>query len=396
MARITHRRDKGAEASRAACRAVGRCGLARFPVVAAIALGLTGCIAPRAGPALSVPAASDGLGYCLVEVNADTLPRLARATPEPPGGLAGSGRPPGLRLGKGDVVSLTVFEAAAGGLFIPLQAGARPGNFVELPRQAIEADGQLSVPYAGTVKAAGLTVAELQDAIVEKLRPRSIEPQVIVTVLERQAAEVSVLGQVNAPTRFALSNAPTRLLDAIARAGGAKAEGFETYVTLLRHGRSTTTSFHELMAKPSVNVALEPGDSVYVHRRQRSYNVIGASGQAGRFVFDTPTVSVADALARAGGLGEGRGGPTAVYLYRFEVDAPSSAMVYRFDMRSALGFFYAGKALVRDRDLIYVAAAPQASAMRIADIWQVVAAGGASPAPGQAAPPLAPVSCSHR
>jgi polysaccharide export outer membrane protein len=43
-------------------------------------------------------------------------------------------RPPsGIRFGIGDVVNVTIFEAAAGGLFIPIEAGVRPGNFVNLP-----------------------------------------------------------------------------------------------------------------------------------------------------------------------------------------------------------------------------------------------------------------------
>ena len=41
-------------------------------------------------------------------------------------------------LGVGDVVSVTIFEAEAGGLFLPSEAGARPGNFVTLPDQIVE------------------------------------------------------------------------------------------------------------------------------------------------------------------------------------------------------------------------------------------------------------------
>jgi polysaccharide export outer membrane protein len=37
--------------------------------------------------------------------------------------------PPRITLGIGDVVSVTIFEAEPGGLFIPSEPGARPGNF---------------------------------------------------------------------------------------------------------------------------------------------------------------------------------------------------------------------------------------------------------------------------
>src|SRR5215471_12236648 len=38
----------------------------------------------------------------------------------------------------------------AGGLFIPLEAGIRPGNFIRLPNQAVDNNGNITVPYAGT------------------------------------------------------------------------------------------------------------------------------------------------------------------------------------------------------------------------------------------------------
>ena len=44
------------------------------------------------------------------------------------------------------------FEAAAGGLFIPAEAGVRPGNYVTLPNQPVDTKGFISVPYAGLVR----------------------------------------------------------------------------------------------------------------------------------------------------------------------------------------------------------------------------------------------------
>ena len=80
-----------------------------------------------------------------------------------------SRRPPrrGITLGVGDVVSVTIFEAEAGGLFVPSEAGARPGNFVTLPEQIVDSNGNITVPYAGTIPAAGRTLSEVQQAIAE-------------------------------------------------------------------------------------------------------------------------------------------------------------------------------------------------------------------------------------
>ena len=80
----------------------------------------------------------------------------------------------------GDVVSVTIFEAAAGGLFIPAEASVRPGNFVTLPNQEVDNNGNISVPYAGNIRAKGRTPVEVQQAIVDALKNRAIEPQAVV------------------------------------------------------------------------------------------------------------------------------------------------------------------------------------------------------------------------
>ena len=77
--------------------------------------------------------------------------------------------PRGITLGIGDIVSVTIFEPP-GGLFVPSDAGARPGNFVTLPNQIVDSDGNITVPYAGTIPAAGRTPSEVQQAINEALR----------------------------------------------------------------------------------------------------------------------------------------------------------------------------------------------------------------------------------
>jgi protein involved in polysaccharide export with SLBB domain len=80
-----------------------------------------------------------------------------------------------IRLGRdsyriGDMVSVTIFEAEAGGLFVPSEAGARPGNFVMLREQTVDSNGNITVPYVGAIRAAARTPSEVQQAIIEALR----------------------------------------------------------------------------------------------------------------------------------------------------------------------------------------------------------------------------------
>jgi len=91
-----------------------------------------------------------GVEYALVKITPEATRIITEFGPR---GFAGTFTdrrpPPEIKFGIGDIVSVTVFEAAAGGLFIPIEAGVRPGNFVTLPEQPVDTAGNISVPYAG-------------------------------------------------------------------------------------------------------------------------------------------------------------------------------------------------------------------------------------------------------
>ncbi len=124
-------------------------------------LGVGGCsFFPIDGPTSVdvLSQKSETIPYALVKLTPETIDVLQAYEPK---GLAGAfidRRPSAnIKFGIGDIVSTTIFEATAGGLFIPLDAGARPGNFVTLPDQAVDDNGNISIPFAGTIRAAGRT-----------------------------------------------------------------------------------------------------------------------------------------------------------------------------------------------------------------------------------------------
>ena len=131
----------------------GRCGCRPLSATA-------GCgIMPANGPAgMDVHAGQKDRGslpYALVKITPQVETVLADNTPRL-GVTFKDRRPPkAIVFGVGDVVSVTIFEAAAGGLFIPAEAGVRPGNFVNLPNQAVDTNGNITVPYGGQIRAAG-------------------------------------------------------------------------------------------------------------------------------------------------------------------------------------------------------------------------------------------------
>ena len=260
----------------------------------------------------------DSLPYSLVNLNANVLNVLSEASPRLALTFPDRKQRAVIKFGVGDVVSVTIFEAAAGGLFIPVEAGVRPGNFITLPNQNVDTDGNIAVPYAGAIKADGRTPGEVQSDIVAALRNRAIEPQAVVSLVEQRTSLISVLGEVNSPNRFPANAAGERVLDAITRAGGPKGQGFDTWVMLERSGRRATMPFGALVYEPANNVLVQPDDTIYVYREPQQFLAFGASGQQGQFNFEAWRVSLAEAVGKSGGLNNDLADPASVFLYRGE------------------------------------------------------------------------------
>lgn len=352
---------------------------------------------PSAGPGFDVieknaavrmtsakrPAAS-GIDYALLDLNKTLLNYLEdkESSSILTGFGGGRGGAPSLPLGVGDIVQVAVFESQAGGLFIPSEAGSRPGNFVTLPQQAIDRDGTISVPYAGRIRAAGRSVREVQTEIEDTLANRAIEPQVQITRVNSRSAQVAVLGDVNEPAKIELTEAGERILDAISQTGGLSAPGEETFITLQRSGRSATVLYNDLINAPAENIYLSPGDTVLIDRRRRTFTAFGASGLNGRFDFEESDLTLAEALGKAGGLLDGRANPSHVMLYRqlskdslgrMGVDTSRFTgvvvpVIIKANLRDPAGFFAMQQLSMHDKDMLYIGNADSVEIIKFLDI----------------------------
>ena len=227
------------------------------------------------------------LPYALVKMTPRVIDVLATYTPRI-GNVFADRRPPReIKFGIGDVVSVTIFESAAGGLFIPAEASVRPGNFVSLPNQNVDTKGNISVPYGGAIRAAGRTPSEVQQAIVDALKNRAIEPQAVVALIDQRTSLISVLGDVNTPNRFPANAAGEHVLDAITRAGGPKSQGYDTWVMLERGRRRATAPFGALVYEPSNNIWVHPDDTIYLYREAQTFLAFGAMAPTGGSFLQT-------------------------------------------------------------------------------------------------------------
>ena len=316
------------------------------------------------------------LSYALVDVSADTIgflsqPNLVTFQGEFPDKRA----KPNQVVGVGDVLNISIFEAAPGGLFTPGQAaGARPGNFVDLPPQAVDQKGSIYVPYAGEIPAASRTIPEIQQAIVARLRNRAIEPQVVVSLNQQHSSVVSVLGDVNTPGVLALNSVGERLLALIARAGGPKFEAIESYVTLQRDGKRVKVLLSRVVHDPRENIFIRPNDVIFLTRELPTFTALGALNQNvfgfnSEIPFDVETLTLAQAMGKAGGLNDNQSDPSELYVYRFEdrrfleklgVDTTRFTLdrvptIYHLNLRDPSGMLLASAFQMKIKDVMYVA-----------------------------------------
>lgn len=305
---------------------------------------------------------------------------LAAPGSEPSGGAdlgqGQGGQGPG---GQGQAADLSALQAlqkngAATGLpqlpESPQNLGelGRPGT--RIPVQMVGADGGITIPYAGRIVAAGHTPHEVESAVERRLAGKAVGPQALVMVLGSPANLVTVTGEAINGKRVPLNPGGDRLLDVIAAAGGAHASVHDTFVELSRDGVTASAPLALLVEHPEQNIFARPGDVLTLVQRPQTFSVFGATGKNAAITFDRDRLTVAEALAKSGGLDDQAADPRAVFLFRYEpdsvvkalgqplaADAPKglSPVAYRFDLNDAKSYLLTKQFPVRDKDVVFVA-----------------------------------------
>lgn len=197
---------------------------------------------------------------------------------------------PRAALGAGDTIRITVFQNP------DLSLEAR-----------LSERGTIAYPLLGEIALGGRTPLEAGAYIAAELRGRDFlrEPQVSVSLVQLRSRQVSVLGEVARPGRYALEDAGLRLTDLLALAGGiAPGGGDEVVLTGERDGATHTLRVDVPAMMKSGDLRrdpeLRPGDTVYVPRAPVFY-VSGEVQRAGAYRLE-PGLRVMNALSLGGGL----------------------------------------------------------------------------------------------
>ena len=277
---------------------------------------------------------------------------------------------PDLRIGVSNSVVVTIWEAAAGGLFSASanERGIRGSRTATLPEQVVARDGTIEVPYAGRLKVAGLRPAEVEEEIVHALAHKAMRTAGRRYDLQKpQQHGFSRRG--GHERRAGTVDHQRRQIIGCPRRGG-------------RHSYSRGRCFRAPNAPPADDLCrlqcyLGAPRREYLrapqrcdHCRTRSADVHGLwrTGRNEQVPFDAAGITLEEAIAKAGGLLDYRADAAVVFL-RFEPTAlaaqlspgrklPSQGnlvpIVYRLNLRNANSFFLARSFPMHDKDMLYV------------------------------------------
>ncbi|MCW5733920.1 MAG: polysaccharide export protein [Enhydrobacter sp.] len=314
---------------------------------------------------------------------------------------------PNVTLRPGDIIGITVYEQPGSTLFgstVPALITGTPGQAAPqastLPLQVIEPDGALTIPYVGRVRVAGSTPSQAAASIQRGLESQTVNPQVVVSLVSNASNTVSVAGEVNRAGLMPLTLRGERLLDVVAWGGGPRFTSVQMDVRLMRGREVFSVPLQEIMSNPDDNIVVKPNDNIVLVHNPKTFIVMGTALRVNQYPFEVENVSLAEAIAKAGGGIETTTNLAAIFLFRYEpgsvartvltvdpqaVDAryvtprvgsldgdARVPIMYRVDMTQADGYFFAQQLRLRDKDVVLMATAEAAQFLKVMTIVRAI------------------------
>lgn len=269
------------------------------------------------------------------------------------------------RVTPGDRLTVTVYEVGYS-LFGNAgastdTAGALPnGTARTFPTIVVPDSGQIRFPYAGSVYVNGLSTDEVGRAIEQRLRGKSQYVQVMAVAEPGPARSALVGGDIAKPGRVTLTSDHERLLDLVALAGGPTARKADTVVRLARGRFVSEARLDAIGPNGQQNIVVAPGDRIELLRSPRTLTVLGAAQKVSEVPFDGATMTLSEAIARAGGPLDERADARGVFIFRYEWrerdgQRVRQPVIYRLDLLDPAAYFAAQQFAMRPRDVMLIA-----------------------------------------
>lgn len=273
-----------------------------------------------------------------------------------------------IAIGVGDRIQVTIVSTNDNGFLDIANSALAPISSTPLPAQQVGQDGMISVPPIGRVRAAGNTLQGFERFLTRKLGEVLVEPTAIVNMLDRESAQVTLVGLVEQPGTYSINQNSKHLTDVIALSGGATLPAEDVRVVMSRGHHTRSARLLDIYEKPEMQVHLRKGDIIRFEPLTYDFTVLGPGGTNANYSVTESKRTLVKALGEAGGLRVGRADAKGVFVYR-EISKPDAAAmgvdvtdfygdsvpaIFQFNMRDPRGFFTAGKFQIADDDVVYI------------------------------------------
>ena len=237
--------------------------------------------------------------------------------------------------------------------------------------QKVTTDGKLFYPYAGELQAAGLTAQELRAEITKRLSDKILnDPQVDVRVTGYNSRKAFVAGAVERPGFVSFNENPMTLPDMIASVGGFAKEADPSAMQLRRGDKVYNINYLDAFKSnlPLERMIVQPKDQLFVpalsetQKEQKVY-VMGEVGRTGIVNIYSGKLTLAEALASAGGLQALNATSRGIYVIRNTSETKID--VFQLNAKNAMALAMADRFELNARDIVYVDASGLATWNRL-------------------------------
>ncbi len=149
----------------------------------------------------------------------------------------------------------------------------------ELSKEVVvSADGKIVFPLIGAIKVEGYTIKEAEKILQKNLAVYITQPKVSITVKLYSRKQVFILGEIKSPGGY-LYKEGLKLFELISQAGGltkyAGTRNIKIYRGEKKEQKVIIANLDEIIADPSKDILLLPGDIVEVPKQPKTISVIG-------------------------------------------------------------------------------------------------------------------------
>jgi len=257
------------------------------------------------------------------------------------------------RLSPGDVLSIQLWAYPE---ITPPINGISNEQSIQANGYPIDQSGYIQFPLVGRYKASGKTLAQVNRELRNHLARFLKNPDVVVRVVSYEGQRFSVQGSVTKGGQFYLSDQPVSIYTALGLAGGVTTTGDNTYIQLIRNGRTYNLNTIDLeKAGYSLHKLLvQPNDTIYVSTREnQKIYVMGEAGKSQALPMRDQGMTLSDALGESLGINPASGSASKIYVVRTNPNDRTTE-IYHLNLLSIGDFGLANQFRLRSNDIVYV------------------------------------------